>query len=309
LLFFSIPLVAQYDLWTIGTAKTLAPNMLEVSLFQPLRYGITTRVEARTFLFPNILCPNIGTKIHWYTIKDYEILISTRHHFYYPTPAIKFLSKNVPFGIDYYDPNKGQGIRRMQEPFFDSISPPPLSYEPLNDIIIPNIFTFQNDLLISKMLVPRTSCTSSDLLLTLKIGAIFSKISGKSTLPLVLDPMIYQRTSVFHDTVLWYVGLDLEGHINDIMDFSIDAEFLSVDWKVKDWAFEHKGLFVFNFNDFHLAAGYQFSYGTYPDKNKVFIMPVIDLTYRFGVRFQQEGLFRKDPYRRKWSEKNDRKAI
>lgn len=301
---------AQYELWTIGTAKTMPHKLFEVGIFEPLRYGLTRKVELQTFLTAEALCPNIRTKIHWYTIPKWEILVATRHGIFYPTPGMKFIHKYKPLGIDWLDfhPNR-MPVDKVRDPVYHENMLVPLEYDYLEETKIGNLVTFTNELLLSKMLIPKTSCTPPNLLLTLKLGVNFSHFFDTTHVPLINKPMIYQRSAVLHDSVLWYVGLDLDGHLNSYVDFCVDLEFLSVDWDTKDYAIEHKGLIIFPLGRFTLVAGYQVSYGTYPDGNRFFVMPLLDLTYRFGIKRLQNGLFKRDPYPRQRKEKNDKKAI
>lgn len=282
---------AQYNLWTIGTAKTLQPKSCEIGVFSPLRYGINHKVEVQTFILPFVLTPNVRFKIHWFTTRKWEILVATRHAVYYPTLGMNIIYKKEPLGIDW-----------LNEKYSSSEF-----YEPTR---IVNTFTFANELLLSKMLIPKTSCTPPNLLLTLKLGIANSVFTKKEHhIPKINKPMLYQRTAVLHDSVLWYIGLDLDGHINSFLDFSVDIEFLSVDWGVKDYNIEHKGLLIMPIGSFRLAGGYQLAYGSYPEKKKFFAMPLIELVYRFDLHRVQNGLFRNDPYKRSMKERNKRKAI
>lgn len=301
---------SQYELWTIGTAKTMPHKMFETGVFMPLRYGITHRVEIQSFLLANALCPNVRTKIHWYTIPNWEILVSTRHGIYYPTIGMNFIHKYEPFGIEWLDFYPGKmRVQRLRDPMYHENMPPGEEYLPLKETKIAPTLTFTNELLLSKMLIPKTSCTPPNLLLTLKLGVNKSWFLDEQHIPNINEPMIYQRSAVLHDSVLWYVGLDLDAHLTSVLDYCVDIEFLSVDWDVKDWALEHKGLLILPIGRFTVAGGYQLSYGTYPTGNDLFVMPLLDIVYRFGIKRIEDGLFRRDLYKRKRKERNPRKSI
>ncbi len=295
---------AQYDLWTIGTAKTLPHKQFEIGVFSPLRYGITRFWEVQTFHTFDALFPNIRTKIHWLTIKKLGLLVATRHGFCYPTPGIKYIHENEPFGIEWFDfyPG-GLHVRRIKAPLFSKDYPVPLDYVPMNETQIPKIYTFANELLLSRMMIPKSSCKPADMFVTLKLGIAFSKFDGERSIPQVIEPILYSRSTVLHDSVLWYVGLDIDGHLNAYLDYCVDFDFYSVDWDVKDYSVEHKGLIIFPIKRFSIVAGYKLAYGTYPDKNRLNFYPLLDITYRFGLYFRQNGLFRKSPYKRKFGEK------
>ncbi len=289
LLFYVQILNAQYDLWTLGTAKTIAYKEYETGLFSPLRYGISPRVEIGSYILSNVFCPNVRGKIHWFTIKKWGILVSTRHAAYFPTSGLNYIGRKDPTNTEMLKPD----------------IPPPLVYSPEKQYSwevkpkIPFIVMFSNDILLSKLLVEESSCKPSNLLLTLKLGLVKTFKKGESNMPVIDEPLLYHRTSGFRDTILWYAGVDLEGHVNAFFDFSVDADFLSLDWDVEKFAIEHKAMLIYPVSNFRIIGGYKFTFGEYPDGFRPFISPVFEITYHFKIRGSQDGLFKNDPYKRK----------
>ncbi|MBN1250822.1 MAG: hypothetical protein JXR51_02085 [Bacteroidales bacterium] len=265
LLVFNFKSFSQLDLWTVGTARTIQKNRLEVSAFRPARYGLTNTLEISAQPFVFFFFPNAQIKKNWY---NRSFSIATVHGINYPSIFLNIVRKR-----DY-----------------EKIIPV--------DSVVPKLFVFKNEIIFSKILVERTSCEAENLLLSLKIGVQFALKFGESTLPLIEKPIIYQRTSVYHDKLLWYVGADLDGHINDFLNFSVDVDFLSVGSSINDYAIEHKGIILMPItNSLTVAGGYKISYGSYPSGNKFFIWPLIDISWTYNFKLskpKQLDLFKND---------------
>ena len=124
--------------------------------------------------------------------------------------------------------------------------------------------------------------------LSLKIGTQFALKFKESTLPDIQKPVLYPRTSVYHDTLLWYVGVDLDAHLNNFINYSVDLDFLSVGLGIGDWAIEHKGMLMTKLtNSLMVLAGYKLSYGTMPAKAKLGIYPFADISWTYRFRTQK----------------------
>ena len=248
----SLNLFSQLKLWTVGTAKTITEGRLEINAFRHSRYGLTKSIELSTQPFSFLFLPNIQLKKTWY---DKSISVATVHGLNYPTMFLNFTRKR----------NRNDLI-------------------PI-DSIVPNLFVIKNEVIVSKMLKKASSCEAENYLLSLKLGVQFALKFGESTLPIIEKPIIYQRTSVYHDKLLWYVGADLDGHLNDFLNFSTDIDFLSVGKGIDDFAIEHKGLILMGLtNSLTATAGYKISYGSYPSGNKFFICPLIDISWTYNFK-------------------------
>jgi hypothetical protein len=251
ILSISFPSFSQLEIWTVGTAKTIYQGNLEVNVLRPCRYGITKTLEvsAQPIAFP--VFPNAQIKKNWY---DREIAIATVHGINYPTLALNLQRKR----------NKEDWI-------------------PI-DSVVPQLIVIKNEVIVSKMLKAATSCEAPNYYLSLKAGVQFALKFKESTLPLIEKPIIYQRTSVYYDQILWYVGADLDAHLNEIINYSVDLDFLSVGLGIDDWAIEHKGLLMTKLTkSLMIEGGYKLSYGTYPKGNQLKIYPLADVswTYKF----------------------------
>jgi hypothetical protein len=253
---------SQMELLTVGTAKTIPHGFLEISLFRPARYGLTKTLElsAQPLIFP--IFPNAQIKKNWY---DKKFSIATVHGINYPTWLLNMVRKR----------DRKDLIPR--------------------DSLVPQLFVFKNEVIGSTMLKKATSCEAANYFLSVKLGTQFALKFKKSTLPDIEKPVIYPRTSVYHNTLLWYVGVDLDAHLNEFINYCVDIDFLSVGLKIDDWAIEHKGMLMMKLTkSLMVLAGYKVSYGTMPSGNKFGIYPMVDIswTYEFKkVKAKQLDLY------------------
>jgi hypothetical protein len=253
---------SQMEIWTVGTAKTIPYGHLEISLFRPARYGLTKTLEvsAQPFIFP--IFPNAQIKKNWY---DKKFSVATVHGINYPTWLLNVVRK------------------RDRENLI-----------PI-DSLVPQLFVFKNEVIGSIMLKKETSCEAANYFLSVKIGTQFALKFKESTLPDIEKPVLYPRTSVYHDTLLWYVGVDLDAHLNEFINYSVDVDFLSVGLGISDWAIEHKGMLMMKLtNSLMVMAGYKISYGTMPSRSRLGIYPMVDIswTYEFKkVKAKQIDLY------------------
>jgi hypothetical protein len=266
ILCFQVQSFAQMEFWTVGTGKTIPQSQLEVSLFRPARYGLTKTLELSAQPWAFVVFPNGQVKKNWY---DRKISVATVHGLNYPTMFLNMVRK-----------------RDMEE------------YIPV-DSIVPQLFVIKNEVIVSKMLQEGGSTCENpeNYLLSLKLGIQFALNFGESTLPHIYKPVIYHRSEVYHKKVLWYVGADLDAHLNGFINYSVDVDFLS-DGFIDDWAIEHKGLLMTKItSSLMVVVGYKLSYGTYRegDGTDFGIYPLADIswTYRFKKRKEKQlDLFR-----------------
>lgn len=257
---------AQTPLWRVGTALTLPQGWFDKGVFQPLRYGLLKKTELSTYPLLNIYAPNIAVKQRWYTTGN-DWFLSSKHGVYYPTSALKKLSEE-----EWY-----QVLPKTTD--------------------APFLLPSYHELLASKFLKSKTSCTLPDLLLTLKLGAKFSV--GTATpeqLSTIDDPFVYHPTQPYYGKFMWYTGVDLEGNFTEFLNYSVDINFESVKL-LEHWNVSHKGMLVMAINDrWTAAAGYVMQYGNFPDVSRLTVLPLADISYKFSIRRKsrmQHGLFQR----------------
>ncbi|OQY01306.1 MAG: hypothetical protein B6I20_07820 [Bacteroidetes bacterium 4572_117] len=257
-------LKAQFEIWTVGTARTIPEGHLDVSVFRPTRYGLSRTFELSThpLLFP--VLPNAQVKKTWY---KKNIIFASVHGLNYPS-----LFLNI--------------VRLTDKP--DLI--------PANSVV-PQLFAFKNEIIISKILKKPTTCEAENYFLSLKLGVQFALQFGENTMPLIQKSILYPRTSIYHKKILWYVGADIDGHLNSFINFSVDLDFLSVGLDIEDFAVEHKAMLMAPLTkSLMILGGYKVTYGTYPSGAKLGVYPMFDISWKhiFTIRKDKElNLFKK----------------
>ncbi len=252
------------QLWTLGTVYTIPQRKVETGIFSPFRYGITRTLEIQTFWEANYKIPNFTLKKYWGKI-FWDIHLASKHGIYYPTPMIR-------------------------HPVFTGTFSLPDSFRQAAPII-----AYRNELLLSKFLIKKTSCTAANNLLILKLGIAAVWVLGDTALvPKYTKHLLYTRTSIFKKHPLWYIGLDLVGHLGEKLDYYTDIEFQSVDWKTDYWGIEHKFGIIYPLSEkLRFTVGYKLASGNYPATSLIFFSPTLDLIFNFeAVRHPQKGLFR-----------------
>jgi len=262
ILIFSISGYSQCPFSTIGTAKTVSKNELNLSLFYFSLYGLTKTLEIEAKPLEFAILPHINLKKTWYYkksernknwLKSRNLIIGSLHGINYPTMTLK-LARN-------------KGFRNLM----------PITTD------IPKILAFRNEILISTILKNKTSCDPSNFLLTLKLGTKFALQKGENTLPYFDNPFLFRETSIYHKKLLWYVGLGLDGHLYSNVNFSIDFDYKSIGLKTDYRALEHNFLLYGQTGSrdrIRLSIGYKVSWSNFPNK-KFGVFPLFDITYIF----------------------------
>lgn len=252
---------AQGQLWQVGTAITMPKGWFDKGVFQPLRFGLTSKTELSAYPVLMAFMPNLAVKHRWH-ITDKKWFLSTKHGVYYPSMLLK---RTVGGGPKYLLPSTTK---------------------------VPFLLPTYHEFLASKYLKPKTSCDYADYLLTLKVGFAFT--IGKATdsdMSSIDYPFVFHPTQTYYQRFFWYVGADLEARLTDFLNYSIDLDVQSVQF-LKHWAFSHKGLLVWPINNrWTLAGGYRLHYGAYPFGTQFKAMPLVDISYKF--RFLKKKRFEK----------------
>jgi hypothetical protein len=269
---------SQSPIWTIGTPKTVKKKEIHLSLFYFSKYGITNtfEVESKPAIFP--LLPHLNFKKTWYCkkstqnknwLKSRNLIIGSIHGINYPSMTLK--------------------LARNRE-YRDLI---PITTE------IPHIFAFRNEILISTILKNKTSCDPANFLLTIKAGVKFSLTAGDNSLPYFVNPFLFRETSIYHNKLLWYLGLGLDGNLYSNLNFSLDLNYYSIGLKTDYRSIEHNGIIYWyagKQSRFRLALGYKVSTSNFPYK-KLGFFPLLDITFMFRTdKKNARDLFEQDIY-------------
>ena len=232
-----------------GSAKILTKGRWTVGVFQPLRYGISSRIElsAHPLLFP--LLPNISLK--WSHSPAGPWLIASRHSFYDPTPLLRLLQRKGTGGI---------------------ISP---------EFDIPNMGAWTSELLVTRPL-------GNAHLITFKAGisiCLFrsSALDSRTTIDL---PLIFPRLQPFYQGYSLRSGIEGMGRLYRRWLYLVDGDLFYAPGGNENWAIEHKGMLLWNKSGrMQLGLGYKLTWGEYPFGTQWHLLgPLIDLQWGWGGR-------------------------
>lgn len=251
----ALPATATERNWSTGTAYTLPKGRLEIGLFQPFRKGQTERLEWSTHPVFNLKIPNIRIKM--YHSKLYGWDVATRHSLVYPTPLLRLLRV------------KGFGISSLRDMDVGGIITSDPDVPP-----IPHMISSRNEILFSRWL-------GSSSLLTGKLGVAVALKRGKLDRRTTIDlPIVFPRLGVYYHGYSVNLGIDLLRGLTKRVDYLIDADVLLLPNSEEDFAFEHKGLFLWNRSSrFQVAIGYKLVYGEYPFGTRWHLFPLFDLQW------------------------------
>lgn len=265
-----VPLVGgeridYYSSWTDRGAKVVPMGEIHLSALAKSRYGNypKTELNSELLLFP--LAPNIGFKHQWF---GKNTILSSQHTFYYPTLGLKWA--------------KSLGFKDQIPKTAD----------------IPHIFTFRNELILSRILNPQPEdcfIRTPDLVLTARVGFDFSLKTGDDNFPKLDYYFLYQRSaSYYDDQKVYFAGLELAGNIYRNFNFSISGDYYNIDFG-GEYAIESQGKIHWHKNSkFSVSAGYKTYYLNNDTKTQLFLMPVVDLVFKLNHRTKlQRGLFKK----------------
>lgn len=255
----SVTLLAQKTIWTVGSARTVPKKEAEFGILHPLRYGISDKTELSTS--PLLLLgfsPNISVKHRWI---EGNFWIASKHSFNNPSLLLEALS-DIGYLKDTLD-----------QPLIDDT---PFIYSLWNEGIA--TYRYAEEHVVSGHLGFRIAFKSGD------------------SIPVIEKPFLFQRSSIYHRKVLWYLGFDFDGNIYESINYSAGIDFLSVGAGIDNWAVEHNLKLIWNKSvKFAALIGYSMSYGSYPSGNDFGIVPMIDLIWKINKQKRRpaRGLWRR----------------
>lgn len=264
-----VPLVGgermdYYSSWTERGAKVVPMGEIHLSALAKTRYGNypKTELNSELLLFP--FAPNIGFKHQWL---GKNTILSSQHTFYYPTLGLKWA--------------RSSGFKDQVPGSAD----------------IPHIFTFRNELILSRILNPQPEdcfIRIPDLILTARLGFDFSVKSGDDNFPKLDYYLLYQRSASYYDNQkVYFAGLELAGNVYRNFNFSITADYYNINFD-GEYALESQGKIHWHKNSrFSVSGGYKAYYLDNEMQTQFFLMPVVDLVFKLNHRTRlQRGLFK-----------------
>lgn len=255
-------LKSQNPLWTDGTAFTVAKKKLELSIFRPAKYGITKKDQISIHPIGFFVLPHAFYKREWIRFKlfNQKFLFSSRHGIYYPRIA---LNLNNKYGLSYTQTNP-------------------------EDANVPHSIALQNEVLLSHYLNEPSHCARGDKLLTLRLGFKYAFKLSPYEQALIYKSILYRETVVLSPGFVWYVGADIDGHLNQMFNYFADLDCYAHGF-VNSWAIESKmGVMGYRGHKISGFAGIKMGFSHLPDKNHFLIMPILGASYHIDTRLRKK---------------------
>ncbi|MCF7858763.1 MAG: hypothetical protein K9N07_05490 [Candidatus Cloacimonetes bacterium] len=238
-------LTADTSIWSKGKPDVLPQGRLEVGVFQELSYGFNETTEFSTNALANFVMPNFTIKKFWKNIEGWKF--SSKHSLIYPTLLLNLIAKEGAFGI-LPDNSK-----------------------------IPQIFVLSNQFMLSYSY-------NKHLNVIPKIGFSVALISGESDFPTLDMPIVYNRTSVYHEKRMFNIGIDIRGDVIPKLEYLVDLDKFILDKDYCKYSYEHKAMLIWKINrKFALSGGYKLCYSDYPSRlqRHTDIIPLLDFQVGF----------------------------
>ncbi len=241
----AVSISAETDIWSKGTTDVLPQGRWEVGIFQPLSYGLNESTELSTYALADLVIPNLTLKKFWKNIDGWKF--TSKHSLIYPTIFLNVLAKEGALGIlpDNSD--------------------------------IPQILVMNNQFMLSYRYNKYFNFIP-------KIGFSVALVGADSNFPTIDMPIVYNRTSIYHENVMFNIGLDVRGNISPKFEYLIDIDKFIMDKEYCEFSYEHKVMIIWKINRrFALSAGYKLSYSDYPSnmQRSTDIIPLIDFQVGF----------------------------
>ncbi len=232
--------------WSASTAQTLSHGRLEVGVIQPLRYGLSNRVELCSYPIWNVLIPNISAKIA--QAKYGELLVASTHSLNMPSPLLRTIARDGVGGI----------------------LPP--------DNRIPLLLVTGHHLLLSYPLAQHQFAT-------LRLGVRLAVSHGEKRMDTIDYHLVYTRTAVYHSGRSYDCGLDLNGRLIGRFEYHFDGDLFLLPEMDGDWSVEQSGTIIWRVSQgFSILAGYKWVKGEYPFGVDSQIFPLLDLQWGWNLK-------------------------
>lgn len=242
LFFVATPCSAQQNLWSDASTQTLKKGRLEWPLLGKKRLGIGKNMELSAQPVFFFMAPHIGLKKEWKNKTTFNL--ATVHKLGYPTILLKMLSREGTGGV-------------LPE-----------------TSIIPQLLTFKNEVIISKNI-------GDQYFIATRLGLELAFIFTNGDFPQIDLPFIYNRTAVYNNKFMPYLGVNFGGELLPKLDFEIAATVFANG--TGGFVSEEKIILFWKKSDrFGVKAGVASAYGQYAYGYDFKLIPVIDLIFGFG---------------------------
>jgi len=218
----------------------------ESGIFQPFRYGISSKMEVFTSVLMLPFVPTVGVKYAHDTENGF--VIGSEHSLSVPTPFLNIVSRKGIGGL---------------------ISP---------EYTFPFILSVNNSIL-------GTRPITSSLIITAKAGFVFALRSSKPDPQATIDlPLFYPRMAHYYEGASIRLGTAVKGRLGNKWFYEEGIQIFIITRPDDNFFFENTGTLMWAVGkSFRIRGGYVLSYGEYPYINpKWQLWPTFDLV--FGSR-------------------------
>ncbi len=252
----------RFETQTWKTAYTLPRKQLHLSLLAPIRYGLVNDLELQSFLgLWAYKVPNFYLKKKWLYFLDGVLLFSSKHGIAYPTKGLEIFRKD----------NRDHTLN--------------------DDAKIPQIFTFQNELIASYIINPTCNIEEALWIASARLGVDIS-FTGKRDVSFnrMTFFSFYNRTASFYGDKVFYLGVQLDGGWLKNLYFNGGVDVYAIGFGYN--GIEAQGNFIYHYNQFlSFSAGIKFIMTRNPLEKEMNFAPMLDVCYRFGKQKKwQKGL-------------------
>lgn len=222
-----------------NSAQTVPKGRFELGLFQPLRYGLTERVELSTVPLLVALMPQVEAKVRWLSQGHYSI--ATRQGVSYPSPLLHVLAREGSFGL----------LPKTSK--------------------IPTAFIFDIDGLFTRKLC-------EEHLLTALLGASAAPRGSTARMPLLDFPFLYARFAVLKTAAVYRLGLSYSGALHARIRASADVKYFILPVIHGGFSVEQGASLRFLLaKHVALEAGARLEYARYPSGLQFHYLPFLDV--------------------------------
>jgi len=228
--------------WFSNTAYTLPVRQGGFALLHNSRYAVSPRVELGFHPLAMFLTPDIEVK--WKHTETGRFVWSSFHSVSYPSPLLRTVQVS--------------GAGGFISPEFD----------------IPDVFAFQNGVLVSTMLNDRHVLTGKALF---EFALNTSNLDDRSTIDL---PIVFPRSAVFYRGYGFVAGAAAEGNLFGRFSYLAASDAYFFPRGHLDFFSENMLCLIWRTGrKFKLLAGGKLTYGEYPFGTQWHLLPVVDFRW------------------------------
>ena len=229
---------------TAAAPENLPKGKFEVGLFQPLRYGLSEKIEISTHPVLIFFIPNLAIQKRHPSWAGFGL--ASRHSLVIPTPLLKMVTK--------------KGVGGFISPEFD----------------IPFMIALKNEIQLKRTLNDSWALSGTA---GLTLAYCSKKLDKRTTIDL---PVVFPRLGVFYNGYGINLRLGFAGVISPRLGLLTDFNILLLPGMEEGFAFEHKNLIIWALSGrTDIQVGYKLIYGEYPFGGQWHLLPLLDILWRW----------------------------